>query len=48
MRPDLILLDDLQSHSTADNPEQVRKLLDVIRMDIMNLGSKGRASVIAC
>jgi len=41
------LLDDLQDAETATSPEQIRKILDIIRADIMNLGGKGRASIIA-
>ena len=46
-RPSLCLLDDLQDAETANSPEQIRKILDIIRADIMNLGGKGRASIIA-
>ena len=42
----MILLDDLQDSEKANSPEQVRKLLDIIRSDVMNLGGKGRASII--
>lgn len=45
-RPTCIILDDLQTAETADSQEQVAKLLDVIRKDIMNLGGKQRLSVL--
>lgn len=42
LRPDLVLLDDLQTAETADNPETVGKLANLIRKDVMNLGGKGK------
>lgn len=46
MRPTCVLLDDLQTTETAENPEQVEKLMSLIRKDIMNLGGKERLSIL--
>ena len=46
LRPDTIILDDLQSAETASNPEQVEKINDIIKRDIMNLSSKGKLAVL--
>lgn len=46
LRPTCILLDDLQTSETAESPEQVEKLLSLIRKDIMNLGGKERLSIL--
>ena len=46
LRPDTVLLDDLQSAQIAQNPEQVSKILDLIKKDVMNLSSKGKIAVI--
>ena len=45
-RPSLVLLDDLQDSETAENAEQVEKMLSIIRKDIMNLGGKERLSIL--
>ena len=42
LRPDLVVLDDLQSQEDASNPETVEKLLGIIRKDILNLSGKGK------
>ena len=46
LRPSLVLLDDLQSSETAESPEQVEKLVTLIKKDIMNLGGKERLSIL--
>lgn len=46
LRPTCVLLDDLQTSETAESPEQVEKLLSLIRKDIMNLGGKERLSIL--
>ena len=46
LRPDLVLLDDLQTHSTAESPEQVEKLLEIIKKDVFGLAGKGAISII--
>lgn len=45
-RPDLVLLDDLQTSEDAESPEQVEKLLNIIRKDIFNLAGKGKLAVL--
>ena len=45
LRPDLVLLDDLQKAEDAENPASVEKLLNIIKKDILNLSGKGK---IAC
>lgn len=46
LRPDTVILDDLQSSETAANIEQVEKISDIIKRDIMNLSSKGKLAVL--
>lgn len=46
LRPDMVILDDLQTAASAANPEQVQKLQDLIHKDIMNLSSKGKLAVL--
>lgn len=46
MRPTCVLIDDIQSSESAANPEQVQKLLDVIRQDIIPLAGKERLSIL--
>lgn len=46
LRPDTVILDDLQSAESAANPEQVQKIYDIINKDILNLSSKGKLAVI--
>lgn len=46
LRPTLVLLDDLQDSDMAENPEQVQKLLSIIRKDIMPLGGRQRLSIL--
>ena len=45
-RPDLVLLDDLQTSEDAESPEQVEKLMNIIRKDIFNLAGKGKLAVL--
>lgn len=47
IRPDVVLVDDIQSHEAAHSPEQVEKLLDILRRDILNLSS-GRKMAVIC
>ena len=46
LRPDLCLLDDIQTAESAASPDQVSKLLDLIKKDVMNLTAKGKLSVL--
>ena len=46
LRPDTVILDDLQTSETASNPEQVDKIMTIIKKDIMNLSSKGKLAVL--
>lgn len=46
LRPDTVILDDLQSSETAANAEQVEKISDIIKRDIMNLSSKSKLAVL--
>lgn len=46
LRPDTVILDDLQSAELAANPEQVNKIRGIINKDIMNLSSKGKLAVL--
>lgn len=48
LRPSLVILDDLQDSSQAENQEQVEKLLTLIKKDVMNLGGKERLSILQC
>lgn len=46
LRPDVVILDDLQTEESAANPEQVTKLLDVIKKDVLGLSGKGKLQVL--
>lgn len=46
LRPSLVLLDDLQDAESAENPEQVEKMLNIIKKDVMCLGGKDRLSIL--
>lgn len=46
LRPDTVILDDLQTSETASSPEQVEKIMSIIKKDIMNLSSKGKLAVL--
>lgn len=45
LRPDCVILDDLQTAESATSLEQVQKLKDIINKDVMNLSSKGKLTV---
>ena len=45
LRPDCVILDDLQDAEMAVSPEQIKKVQDIIRKDILNLSSKGKLAV---
>jgi len=45
-RPDLVLLDDLQTSEDAENAEQVDKLLNIIKKDVFNLAGRGKLAVL--
>ena len=46
MRPDCCLIDDIQSTTSAQNPDQVDKMMDTIRKDIIPLAGKERISLL--
>lgn len=46
MRPDLVLLDDLQTAEDAENQASVDKILNIIKKDVMNLAGKGKLAVL--
>jgi hypothetical protein len=46
MRPDLVILDDLQTSEDAENSASVDKLLNIIKKDVMNLAGKGKLAVL--
>lgn len=46
LRPSFVILDDLQDSESAQNPEQVKKLLDIIKKDVVPLGGKERISLL--
>ena len=46
LRPDLCILDDLQTAESAENPEQIQKLLSTIKKDIMQLAGKGKLAIL--
>lgn len=46
LRPTLVLLDDLQDAETAENPQSVEKMLNIIKKDVMCLGGKQRLSIL--
>lgn len=46
MRPTMVILDDLQTSETAENPESVQKLVDIINKDIIPLAGKQRLSIL--
>lgn len=45
-RVSCVILDDIQDHATAENQEQVEKILDILRKDIMPMGGKERMSIL--
>lgn len=46
MRPSMVMLDDLQTTESAAHPEQVEKLLDIIKSDVIPLAGKQRISLL--
>lgn len=46
MRPTFVLIDDIQTTTSAQNPAQVEKMMDIIHKDILNLGGKERLSIL--
>lgn len=46
LRPDFVLLDDIQSHESAESAEQVDKLLQIIKKDVFGLAGKGKLNVL--
>lgn len=46
LRPDVVILDDLQDSESAQAPEQVNKILNIIKRDILNLSSQGKLAVL--
>lgn len=48
IRPDVVILDDIQTAASADSAEQVEKLWSIVRQDILNLGAKNRMALICC
>lgn len=46
LRPDLVLLDDLQTSQDAESPIQVEKLLNIIKKDVFNLAGKGKLAIL--
>lgn len=46
-RPDLVVLDDLQTRDLAENEDRVQGVLNLIRGDVMGLAGKAKASIIS-
>ena len=46
LRPDCVLLDDIQDDEVAESPEQVEKLLGIINKSVLNVGGKGKVAVL--
>ena len=46
LRPDVAIVDDIQTTETAESDEQVEKLLAIIQKDVFNLSGKGRIQVL--
>lgn len=46
LRPDLVLLDDLQTSEDAESPERVEKLLNILKKDVFNLSGKGKLAIL--
>jgi len=46
-RPDLVILDDLQTREIAENDERVADVLSLIRGDVMGLAGKNKAAIIS-
>lgn len=48
LRPDIVIMDDIQTSASASAPDQVEKLLELVKADILNLSSKEKIGVIHC
>ena len=48
IRPDVVLLDDIQDDESASSPEQIQKIVDIINKSIFNLSGKGSIACLAC
>lgn len=46
MRPSFVIIDDIQTTTSAQNPEQVEKLYETIQKDIIPLAGKERLSIL--
>lgn len=46
LRPDIVLLDDVQTTEIAQSPEQCAKVLSLIRGDVMGLAGLNKAAII--
>ena len=46
LRPDLVILDDIQDDEAAQSQEQVEKLISIINKSVLNVGGKGKVSTI--
>ena len=46
LRPDVAVVDDIQTSETAESQEQVEKLLAIIQKDVFNLSGKGKIQVL--
>lgn len=46
LRPDLVVLDDLQDEETADSPDRIAKLINTINKSIFNVGGKKKVSIL--
>ena len=46
LRPDIVLLDDVQTTEIAQSPEQCAKVLSLIRGDVMGLAGLSKAAII--
>ena len=48
IRPDVVLLDDIQDDESASSPEQIQKIVDIINKSIFNLSGNGSIACLAC
>lgn len=47
-RPDLVILDDIQTDESASTPGQVNKRLRIIKKNILKLGGHGKSLAVVC
>jgi hypothetical protein len=47
-RPDLVILDDIQTDDSAKTPGQIRKRLNIVRKNILKLAGHGRTLAVVC